>query len=84
MNINKARNLLSIDINGCMNFEELQKHYVSLLDAWRHAKGEYGFNNSFFTYVPEMRGFTPTDFWMEINLANRLDEIEKILNAETV
>lgn len=79
MNISKAKKLLSIDISK-MSLEALQKQYVSLLDAWRYAKGDYGHDNTFFAYCGEMRGFVPADYWLERNLATRLSEIEKILS----
>lgn len=85
MNLSKAKKLLSIDISK-MSLEALQKQYVSLLDAWRYAKGDYGHDNTFFAYCEEMRGFIPADYWIEKNLATRLSEIEKILSkmyAET-
>ena len=85
MNLSKAKKLLSIDISK-MSLEALQKQYVSLLDAWRYAKGDYGHDNTFFAYCAEMRGFVPADYWVEKNLATRLSEIEKILSkmyAET-
>ena len=76
MDISKAKRLLQIDISK-MSSEALQKHYVSMLDAWRYAKGEYGHNNSFFTYCEELRGFVPADYWLEKNIACRLSEIEE-------
>lgn len=45
MKITKAHQLLTKDI-GNMSFEELLKHKVDMLDAWRHSKAEYGYTEA--------------------------------------
>ena len=74
MNLKKAQNLLQIDIDT-LSLEQLQKHNVNLLDAWRYANGEYGYHNDFFMHVPELRAFVPADKWILLNLRNRQQEV---------
>lgn len=74
MNIKKAQNLLSKDVSK-MSGEALQKYKVSLLDAWRYAKGDYGYQNDFFYYLGEVKAFIPVDKWLLENINKRLDLI---------
>lgn len=45
MKIAKARELSRLNI-GEMNLEQVQKHKVRLLDAWRESKAFYGFEQA--------------------------------------
>lgn len=74
MNLKKAKNLLRVNIET-LSLEELQRHNVALLDAWRYANGEYGYQNDFFVCVPELNAFIPADKWILLNLRNRQQEV---------
>lgn len=74
MNLKKAQNLLRVDIET-LSLEELQRHNVALLTAWRYADGQYGYQNDFFVYVPELKAFVPADKWLLLNLWNRQEEV---------
>jgi len=79
MNIQDARNLLTKPIEG-MSLEQIQRHKVRLVDAWRESRAEHGFGQAvkdgFFKALASdsASGFVPTDLWLEHNLAERLDE----------
>ena len=85
MKINRARQLLTLDISK-MNLEQLQKHKVNVIDAWRHSKAQYGLEeaveNGFYKIIVanSAEGFTPSDIWLTHQLSQRLDEIEKALS----
>lgn len=87
MKIQKAREILAKDMEK-MSLEELQKHRVNLLDAWRWSRADHGFpeavKNGFFKVIASecAYGFSPTDIWLERNLLFRLDECEKFLKKE--
>ena len=70
----KAEKLLQVDIKT-LTPSELQKYKVQILDAWRHAKGDYGTDNDFFVSVPELRSHVPANFWLLKNIETRLDEL---------
>lgn len=80
MNIKTARNLLNKQVEG-MSLEQIQKHKVRLVDAWRESQGDFGFSQAVrdgFYKVLESdsaSGFVPTDFWFTHNLSIRLDEV---------
>lgn len=74
MNRKKAERLVTIDVKNLPS-DELQKYKVQLLDAWRFAKGDYGKENDFFSYVPELQAFVPANYWLLRNIESRLDEI---------
>lgn len=80
MNIKKANELLKIDINY-LPLEELQKHKVKIIDAWRHSNAAYGFEQAveegFYCVLSSesANGFVPVDLWLTHNLSNRIDEI---------
>ena len=74
MTLKKAKSLLQIDIKT-LSAEELQKHKVQLLDAWRMAKGEYGYDNDFFVWCGELKAYTPKDYWLLKNIEDRLDTL---------
>lgn len=75
MTIKKAQSLLRID-HSTLSEAELQKYKVQLLDAWRYAKGEYGYENDFFVHIPELKAFAPKDYWLLKNIESRLDALE--------
>lgn len=81
----KAESLLKKDYNK-MNFEQLQKYKVQLLDAWRESRAEYGFaeavKNGFYKILASesASGFVPMDLWLTQNLDARILEVEKVLN----
>ena len=78
----QAKRLLTKNIDN-MTLEQLQKHKVALIDAWRHSKAEYGFTeaikNGFYKVVASeySSGYTPRDIWLTQNLLTRLEETEK-------
>ncbi len=72
MTLRKAQNLTQQDIS-LLSKEELQTYKVSLLDAWRYAKGDYGYNNDFFVYIGDLRAYVPADKWLLQNISKRLD-----------
>lgn len=74
MKFKKAKELLQEDFTK-MNCEELQEYKVKIIDAWRYARGDYGYNNDFFVYVGELKAYTPRDFWLLKNIENRMDEL---------
>ena len=80
MTIKTARALLRKPIEN-MTLEELQRHKVRLLDAWRESKASYGFERAvrdgFYKIVadPGASGYVPTDLWLTHQLNYRCDEI---------
>ena len=74
MTINKAKHLIQID-HSTLSETELQKYKVQLLDAWRYARGDYGYGNGFFVYVQELKAFTPKDYWLLKNIESKLDQL---------
>lgn len=74
MNYKKAQSLLQIDPKN-LSEAERQKYTVSLLDAWRHAKGDYGTENDFFVWCGELKASIPKDYWLLQNINARLNEM---------
>ena len=74
MKYKKAKALLQEDYTK-MNFEELQKYKVKIIDAWRYARGDYGYNNDFFVYVGELRAYTPSDYWLLKNIEDKMQSL---------
>lgn len=80
----KAENILCEDISS-MNIEQLRKHRVRLIDAWRESKAFYGMKQACETgfYRPVLdeysSGFTPVNMFLTSNLSYRLDEVERLL-----
>lgn len=80
----KAENILCEDISS-MNIEQLRKHRVRLIDAWRESKAFYGMEQACKTgfYCPVLdeysSGFTPVNMFLTSNLSYRLDEVERLL-----
>lgn len=78
MKIAQARKLLTEDIRQ-MTLEQLQRHRVKLIDAWRESRAEYGMGQAvmdgFYRQTGEdVTEYTPTDLWLTQNLSHRLDE----------
>ena len=92
MTYSSARQLLSKNIEA-MTLEQVQKHKVRLIDAWRHSKGDYGMalavKERFFIEVVDSgaSGYTPRDIWLTHQLAARMDQAEaherKLLGIST-
>ena len=72
MTFNKAKNLVCVD-EKTLTESELQKYKVSLIDAWRYARGDYGHQNDFFVYVGELKAYTPKDYWLLKNIESKMD-----------
>lgn len=83
MTATQAKRYLSADISK-MPLDQLQRHRVHLLDAWRESRAEYGtaqaIRDGFYIPVPEVRSAVPVDMWLTQNLSARLDEVEKLLS----
>ena len=82
MTYKNAKTLLSKNIE-VMTLEQVQKHKVRLLDAWRHSKAQYGFKeavkNGFYKMVASesANGYTPTDMWLTHQLNYAIDKAEE-------
>lgn len=69
MNYQTAMRLTTLDINS-MTLEQVQRHKVRLLDAWRESRAQYGFEqavvNGFYRVVVDSaaQGYTPRDMWL--------------------
>ena len=80
MKIAQARRLLTEDV-GVMDLEQLQKHKVKVIDAWRESRADYGMTqavrNGFYLQTGENASeHTPKDLWLTQNLVKRLDVID--------
>lgn len=76
----QARRLVSENIET-MTLEQLQKHKVKVLDAWRESRGDYGMaqalRDGFYIQTGENASeHTPKDLWLTQNLVKRLDAID--------
>lgn len=80
MNIRTARGLLVKPIDG-MGLEQLQRHKVRLIDAWRESRVDLGFaqavKDGFYKVLvsDSASGYGPTDLWLTHNLSARLGEV---------
>ena len=74
MTLRKARKLIQEDIRK-MSCEKLQRYKCALLDAWRYAKGDYGYQNDFFYYCGDVNAYIPVDKWLLNNINDKLDEL---------
>lgn len=69
MNYQTAKRLTTLDINS-MTLEQVQRHKVRLLDAWRESRAQYGFeqavSDGFYRIVADSaaQGYTPRDMWL--------------------
>lgn len=83
MTYNKAKTLLTVDINA-LSLEQLQRHKVKLLDALRESCAEYGFEqavlNGFYcvTCSESVSGYTPKDIYLSHNLQIVLEKTIKL------
>lgn len=80
MKMKQARRLVSENIET-MTLEQLQKHKVKVLDAWRESRGDYGMaqalRDGFYIQTGENASeHTPKDLWLTQNLVKRLDAID--------
>lgn len=80
MKMEQARRLVSENIET-MTLEQLQKHKVKVLDAWRESRGDYGMaqalRDGFYIQTGENASeHTPKDLWLTQNLVKRLDAID--------
>ena len=73
MNLRKAQRLIQTDL-AALTVEQFQKYKVALVDAYYHAKGEYGYHNDFFIEVPELKAFVPADKWLLKNIISKMGE----------
>ena len=86
MNIKTARELLREPIQS-MTLEQLQRHRVRLLDAWRESKAEYGFaqavRDGFFKVLESesASGYVPADMWLTHNLEWQIEKVEEAEDA---
>ncbi len=80
MNIQTARSLLARPIDS-MSLEQLQRHKVRLIDAWRESRADLGFaqavKDGFYEVLvsDSASGYVPADLWLTNNLSARLDEV---------
>lgn len=81
MKISAARELCRLNIDQ-MTLEQLQRHRVKLLDAWRESKAFYGFEQAvkdgYYKIVVDSgaSGFFPRDVWLTHTLRERLGQTE--------
>lgn len=79
MRYQTARNLTTLDISS-MTLEQVQRHKVRLLDAWRESRAQYGFaqavKDGFYRMVVNSaaQGFVPRDMWLTDRLNHCLDQ----------
>lgn len=79
MRYQTARNLTTLDINS-MTLEQIQRHKVRLLDAWRESRAQYGFaqavKDGFYRMVVDSaaQGFVPRDMWLTDRINHCLDQ----------
>lgn len=74
MNRKKAERLIAVDIKK-LSPEKMQQYKAQLIDAFLYARGEYGTNNDFFAYVPELGANVPVNYWLLQNIKNKLTEL---------
>lgn len=69
MKYQSARKLTTLDIDS-MTLEQVQRHKVRLIDAWRESRAQYGFiqavNDGFYITIVDSaaKGFVPRDMWL--------------------
>lgn len=87
MTLRQAQALCQKDIHS-MSLEELQKHRVKLLDAYRESNLEYGekeaYENGFLVPFEDVsgKGFIPKDKFLTTNLKWLISETEKLIDKE--
>lgn len=79
MRYQTARQLTTLDVNN-MTLEQVQRHRVRLLDAWRESRAQYGFaqavKDGFYKIVVDSaaEGFVPRDMWLTHRINHCLDQ----------
>lgn len=69
MKYQTAKKLTMLDVNA-LTLEQVQRHRVRLLDAWRESRAQYGFkqavSNGFYRVIIDSaaEGFVPRDMWL--------------------
>lgn len=78
MKYQTAKRLITLDIST-MTLEQVQRHRVRLLDAWRENQAQYGFSQAvrdgFYRVVIDSgaQGFVPRDLWLTDRLSDCLN-----------
>lgn len=79
MKYQTARQLTTLDVSN-MTLEQVQRHRVRLLDAWRESRAQYGFaqavKDGFYKIVVDSaaEGFVPRDMWLTHRINHCLDQ----------
>lgn len=79
MRYQTAKQLTTLDISN-MTLEQVQRHRVRLLDAWRESRAQYGFTQAvkdgFYKIVVDSatEGFVPRDMWLTHRINHCLDQ----------
>lgn len=79
MKYQTARQLTTLDVSN-MTLEQVQRHKVRLLDAWRESRAQYGFSQAvkdgFYKIVVDSaaEGFVPRDMWLTHRINHCLDQ----------
>lgn len=79
MRYQTARQLTTLDVSN-MTLEQVQRHRVRLLDAWRESRAQYGFaqavKDGFYKIVVDSaaEGFVPRDMWLTHRINHCLDQ----------
>ena len=79
MRYQTARQLTTLDVSN-MTLEQVQRHKVRLLDAWRESRAQYGFaqavKDGFYKIVVDSaaEGFVPRDMWLTHRINHCLDQ----------
>ena len=81
MKILQAQKLIQV-VTENMTLEQLQKYKVKVIDAWRESRADYGMaqavRDGFYIQTGENASeYTPKDLWLTLNLAHKLDEIDR-------
>lgn len=79
MKYQTARQLTTLDVSN-MTLEQVQRHRVRLLDAWRESRAQYGFaqavKDGFYKIVVDSaaEGFVPRDMWLTHRINHCLNQ----------
>ena len=79
MKYQTVRQLTTLDVSN-MTLEQVQRHKVRLLDAWRESRAQYGFSQAvkdgFYKIVVDSaaEGFVPRDMWLTHRINHCLDQ----------
>ena len=78
MKFRTAKELVGIDINA-LSLEQLQRHKIKVLDAWRESNAEYGMAQAIMDgyFIPMVDssacGYSPRDMFLSTNLQYAYD-----------